>query len=263
MIDITAKLGTRIRYLRQQKGQSQAELARLLGIPRTSLASIEQGKRHIKVEEFSKLSEVYQISCDTLLNSKKEPEILLEASEKKETNSEQIRISVPQNRVDKFRVVLLYILNKVGSKPNISETVIYKLLYFVDFDFYEKYEEQLIGAAYIKNRFGPTPCEFKKIVDKMIEDKEIIKIDVDYQGYQQTRYLPLREPDLTILKANEVEIIDKALNKLSGMSAKQISEYSHADVPLLATYDGKIIDYESVFYRTPTYSVREYNDDEV
>jgi hypothetical protein len=77
------------------------------------------------------------------------------------------RISIPQKNLKKFEQVLLYILCKVGSKPNIGETVIYKLLYFIDFNFYEKYEEQLIGATYIKNQYGPTPKEFIKVVDTM------------------------------------------------------------------------------------------------
>jgi transcriptional regulator with XRE-family HTH domain len=260
----TKKMGMRIQDLRQQKGLSQNDLAKQLGIQRTAISSIEQGKRSVKAEEIFKLSEIFQISCEIIMNPEKEPKILLEEAEKREAISEQIRISVPQKRVDKFKEVLLYILNKVGSKPNIGETVIYKILYFIDFDFYEKYEEQLIGASYVKDKYGPTPYEFRAIVDKIIEDKEIIELkNVDYHGYKQNRYVPLREPDLKILKANEVEIIDKVLNKLSDMSAKQISEYSHSDVPWLTTDDDKIIDYESVFYRTPAYSMRDYNDDEV
>ena len=61
----------------------------------------------------------------------------------------------------KFKEVLLYILEKVGSKPNVGMTVLYKLLYFIDFDYYEKFEEQLLGATYIKNHFT-NPVEFKK-----------------------------------------------------------------------------------------------------
>ena len=64
-------------------------------------------------------------------------------------------------------------LGKVGAKPNVGETVLYKLLYFIDFNYYEKYEEQLIGATYIKNHHGPTPIEFQAIVNEMIEKKEI------------------------------------------------------------------------------------------
>ena len=172
-----------------------------------------------------------------------------------------MRINVPQKNLEKFKQVLLYILNKVGSKPNIGETVIYKLLYFIDFDYYELYEEQLIGASYIKNTYGPTPLEFKKICDKMIEQKEITKVENTYFDYPQTKYLPLREANLQILKASEIKLIDAVLEKLSDMNGVQISEYSHKDVPWLTTKDGNIIEYESVFYRTIPYCVRKYNED--
>ena len=76
------------------------------------------------------------------------------------------RISVPQERLDKFKEVLLYIIKKVGAKPNVGEAVLCKLLYFIDFDYYEKFEEQLIGAIYIRNHFGPTPVEFPAIERK-------------------------------------------------------------------------------------------------
>jgi len=150
--------------------------------------------------------------------------------------------------------------NKVGSKPNIGETVIYKLLYFLDFDYYEKYEEQLIGASYIKNRYGPTPVEFIKIVETMME-KDIVKVESKYFDYPQTKYLPLRKPDLTRLKASEIAVIDDVMNRLSDMNANQISDYSHGDVPWITTGEGEIIEYESVFYRTAPYSVREYSED--
>ena len=51
------------------------------------------------------------------------------------------------------------------------------------------------------------------------------------------------------------------LSRLSDKSATELSEYSHKDVPWLGTEDGKIINYESVFYRTPETSVRIYADD--
>lgn len=171
------------------------------------------------------------------------------------------RISVPQKNLNKFKQVLLYILGKVGSKPNIGETVIYKLLYFIDFNFYEKYEDQLIGATYIKNQHGPTPKEFIKIRKEMIEKDEIVKVKGKYFNFPQTKYLPLILPDLTQLKAHELKVIDDVLNQLSDMNAKQISQYSHEDVPWVTASKGEPIDYETVFYRTSCYSVREYDAD--
>jgi uncharacterized phage-associated protein len=81
-----------------------------------------------------------------------------------------------------------------------------------------------------------------------------------YFHYPQTKYLPLRLPDLSVLNANEIKLIDKVLEKLSDMNANQISEYSHQDVPWLTTEDGGRISYESVFYRAPQYSMKSYKD---
>lgn len=262
MEDIYEKLGKRIKYLREKIGISQQRLAELLGVSRPTVSQIENGERKISAQELIQLSKIFNLTVDNLLDLEKEPEVVIrEAKERKIKEKSRIRIGVPQKNLKKFKEVLLYILNKVGSKPNIGETVIYKLLYFIDFDFYEKYEEQLIGATYIKNHFGPTPIEFKKVIDDMIKNKEIERIESKYFEYPQTKYLPLRKADISILKGYEIETINEVLNKLSDMNAAQISDYSHNDVPWLVTEEGDKIDYESVFYRTPPYSVREYSED--
>ena len=64
---------------------------------------------------------------------------------------------MPTLQVDKFKNVLLYILERCAGKPNVGETVLYKLLYFADFNYYELYEEHLTGAKYRKLPFGPVP----------------------------------------------------------------------------------------------------------
>jgi len=251
------EIGRRIKELRERAEVSQQRLAGMLGVSRPTITQIEKGKRKVSSDELAKLAQIFNLSVEGLLCSEEELEVVLvEAGGEKKPES-QLRISVPRRNLEKFREVLLYILNRVGARPNVGETVIYKLLYFIDFDFYEKYEEQLIGATYIKNHYGPTPVEFKKIVDAML-DKDIVKVRNSYFDYPQTKYLPLRKADLSMMRASEIEIIDSVLNRLADMNAAQISEYSHNDVPWLTTGDGEVIEYESVFYRTSPYSVREY-----
>ena len=77
-------------------------------------------------------------------------------------------------------------------------------------------------------------------------------------NYEQRKYLPLREPDLSGFTVNEIQIIDDVLARLSDKTASEMRDYSHGDVPWITAEDGKPIDYESVFYRTPAYSVRNY-----
>ena len=253
-------IGRKIKILRKVAGYSQEELAKLINISRPVLSNMENGERKITAEDIKKLSKIFNVSSDLLLGLQKEPEVFIE-KKKIKRSEEKLRINVPQKNLEKFKQVLLYILNKVGSKPNIGETVIYKLLYFIDFDFYEIYEEQLIGATYIKNHYGPTPIEFKKIVEDMIKEKEIIQINNKYFDYKQTKYLPLIKPDLSKLKANEVQVIDSVINKLSDMNAKEISDYSHRDIPWVYTEVNQPIEYEAVFYRNFPYSVRKYEDE--
>ena len=79
-----------------------------------------------------------------------------------------------------------------------------------------------------------------------------------YFDYPQTKYLPVRKPNLSKLSATELEVIEDVLKRLSDMNAQQISDYSHGDVPWRTAPEGSIIEYEAVFYRTPEYTVREY-----
>ncbi len=255
-------LGFKIKKLREKIDISQSGLAEALGVDRVTISKIENGERKIYAEEIKKLSQYFNVSSDVLLDLKEDIEVIIEKNTTKQKPKKEIRISVPQKNLQKFKEVLLYMLNKIGSKPNIGESVLYKLLYFIDFDFYEKYEEQLIGVTYIKNHYGPTPKEFIKIVKEM-EGKDLIKVKDSYFKHPQTKYLSKRESDLTLLKAHEIKMIDSVLDRLSDMNATEISDYSHRDVPWLTTENEEIIDYESVFYRTKPYSVRTYIEENI
>ena len=261
---MSQSLGHRLKKLREEHGINQEDLAKMLDLDRTALSLIENDKRSLKVEQLVKISKFMNISTDELLNLESPLKVILEKDTSKCVDEKPtIRISVPAKNLKKFKEVLLYVLSKVGAKPNVGETVLYKLLYFIDFNFYEKYEEQLMGATYIKNTYGPTPLEFQEIVKQMIVENELETVKSQYFQRDQKKYLPRREPDLSLLSAAEVKSIDDVLHKLGNMNAAAISEYSHKDVPWMVTNPKEIIDYETVFYRTPDYSVREYSDDDL
>ncbi|OGC25502.1 repressor protein [candidate division WOR-1 bacterium RIFOXYB2_FULL_42_35] len=251
------ELAARLKALREKAGLSQEEISSRLDISRTSISQIENNERGVSSLELAAFSEVFKVSTDYILGLAAEPEVIL-PKEDDHLPKQSLRLSVPRLKLEKFKQVLLYLLEHCAGKPNIGETVLYKLLYFIDFNYYETYEEQLTGATYIKNTYGPTPIEFIKIIDQMEDKGEIRTIKDKYYDYPQKRYLPLVKADLSQLKASEKEIIDKVLMAHSDKTAAEISNYSHEDVPWKATKDKDTIDYELVFYRTPAYSVRSY-----
>jgi len=256
-------LGKFILEQRKKHNLTQDFLASKIGVSRPTYVQVEQGERDLTITEARKLADIFGIIFDDFVQGK-DTSAMVEIKrgvKKAKEDKQEMRISVPQKNLQKFKEVLLYVLSKVGGKPNVGEAVVYKLLYFIDFDFYEKFEEQLVGATYIKNHYGPTPVEFKTIVDDMIKNGEVVKVEGKYFNYPQRKYLPIREPDLTKLKdARELRHIDEVIARLGDKNATELSEYSHEDTPWLVAKENQPLDYEAVFYRTPKTSVRNYDE---
>ena len=255
------QIGQRITELRKLKGLSQEDLAKSVKISRPSLAQIELGNRTVDVLEFQRLSMVLGFSLDDFVSKDFSANQDLEVKAETKSKKAGERISVPSLQVSKFKNVLLYILERCAGKPNVGETVLYKLLYFSDFNYYELYEEHLTGAKYRKLPYGPVPQKLDSIVLQMIDKGQLQRVKTKYHGYSQTRYLPLVKADLTELKASEKEVIDGVIQQLSDWSAAAISNYSHKDMPWLASKEGEEINYELAFYREAPFSVRNYGDE--
>jgi transcriptional regulator with XRE-family HTH domain len=249
-----------LKTLRENKGFSQEELSSRLGISRQTLVKYERAESTLPTNIIKKLSGLFDLDpgCFISGNLPQEPEYRIIAEDNSKQSKNDIRIDIPQKNISKFKEALLYILGKAGARPNVGQTVLYKLLYFIDFDYYELYEEQLIGALYIKNTFGPTPIDFAKIIKKMQTDNELEEIKTKHFNHDQTKYMPIRKANLQLFTAREIKHIDMVLEKHADKSAAELSALSHKDVPWITTEDKKVIPYEAVFYRTAETSVRQF-----
>lgn len=191
------QIGERIADLRKYKGFSQEDLAKRVKVSRSSLAQIELGNRGLDILELQKLSQVLEFSLDDFMSKDFAVE---EDSDLKEETSEktEVRISVPTLQVKKFKNVLLYILERCAGKPNVGETVLYKLLYFTDFNYYELYEEHLTGAKYRKLPYGPVPKRFDTIINQMIEKGQLQRVKSSFHGFPQTWILRSKFTTITV-----------------------------------------------------------------
>jgi uncharacterized phage-associated protein len=162
---------------------------------------------------------------------------------------------------EKFREIVHFFIHKTSGIPNVGKTVLYKLHYFSDFDYYEINEIKMTNERYSKIEHGPAPRHFNQIVDELIADNKIEQKTMDYFGHMQIRYCSLREPELTHLNATELRHLENTLCKYSTMNATQIEALSHKDLPWQATEQNEDINYDLVFYRDPEMSVRDYPND--
>ncbi len=162
--------------------------------------------------------------------------------------------------IEKFKQVLQYVILKTSTIDNVGKTVLYKILYFIDFNYYELFEEKLTGETYLKYPYGPAPRDFDDVMSELKDERLIEEKKWTEGRYSRIKYLSTVEPGTSKIAKEELDFIDENIDKYSHFNATQISEHSHKDIPYVAAEDFEELDYELVFYRDAELSVRTYDD---
>ena len=68
---------------------------------------------------------------------------------------------------EKFKKLLHYIISDCELNLNVGKTVIYKLLYFIDFNYFEINEESLTNETYKRLPHGPAPIHFDLAISEL------------------------------------------------------------------------------------------------
>lgn len=242
-------LAKRIKMLRDKQDLSQQDVADEIGVSRATYSDMERANRDITAPEAKKLSEIFDISVDNLLDS-----VWIE--------SKPAPIITKQFQFEekKLKNVLLYILETCGGKPNLGETVLYKLLYFIDFDHYEQYGKPVTGLTYIHQQFGPVPLQTQySVVIEIMKRRNELKIFLqEYFGKKQKRYVALKNHELGVLSEKEKQSALSVLNRCSDMGATEITHYVHCDIPWKITKNGDVIPYQLVFDREFPFAKHHY-----
>jgi transcriptional regulator with XRE-family HTH domain len=249
--------------MRKERGLSQEEVAAHLDMSRLTYMQIEKGGREPNLSELNLLAKLLHTPVSYLVGEQKEIQLRekIQIAEESPAEVQTKKLTEKPFDYEKFKEVFLYVLEKVGAKSNVGETVLYKLLYFIDFDYFEKHWESITGMRYMKNHHGPTPIEFKKYIDQMEREGLLTAIKNPYFKYTQKKYLPREKATVLHLSAEELQHIDGVLTRLSDKGARELSEYSHKDVPWMVHESGEEISYQTVFYRSDDYSVATYKDE--
>ncbi len=150
----------------------------------------------------------------------------------------------------KYQNTILYLCSKLKGEIR-GKKKLAKLLYFVDFDLYEKSQKIITGAKYLAYPMGPFPEALEEITNEMAKNKTLgIKQIKEADGYNPTEvYKCLTEPDLSVFDDEEKKMLDRIILKYGNLTGKQLEELSHAEAPYIGTELRKEIPYELAFYR--------------
>ncbi|MEK7077979.1 MAG: Panacea domain-containing protein [Patescibacteria group bacterium] len=156
----------------------------------------------------------------------------------------------------KYQQIILYLCQKLGGEVR-GKKKLAKLLYFVDFDFYEKYQKSITGDVYKAYPKGPLPSALNEIIADLSKNKALRVGTVREWGkeYAPTEvYENIVKPDMSIFEPEEIKMLDRIIRRYGVLNGEQLAELSHAEAPYTAAKPYQTIPYEFTYYRGTDFS---------
>ncbi|MFC1622497.1 Panacea domain-containing protein [Patescibacteria group bacterium] len=149
----------------------------------------------------------------------------------------------------KYQQAILYFCWKLGKEIR-GKKKLAKLLYYLDFDYYEKYQKYFTGEVYKKLPMGPFPISLESISSEMENKKQlIIEKKEEWNGYNPTEiYKVTKKPNINF-SDQEKQMLDRVVQKYGHLNGKQLENLTHAEAPYIGAEEKKEIPYELSFYR--------------
>jgi len=223
---MTTTYGAFIKELRTQKGISQAEMAKKLGISRASYIAVEQGKRELTLGDFEKVASTLGISLSDLE-----------------------RGEVPD--YEKYKQMILVFLRMDGG---IMKTKLAKLVYLSDFAWYYEHLFSMSGMQYRKITYGPVPDAYLRALDELEEEGKIVvdrKVVDDKPRMCISESLSNKRQKLNKISSEELVLMEAIYNKWKKQRTAEIVNFTHQQLPYALCAVNELIPYELITQEDP------------
>jgi transcriptional regulator with XRE-family HTH domain len=219
--------------LRKANKLSQVELAKQIGISRPTLIAIEKGDRDITLGELKKISEIFDIPVEIILD------------EESSTDSKVSAQSFTKKSFKRFHNLILQCI-KYGAADDgrITKTKLAKLVYLCDFASYYNFLKPISGFEYRKLAQGPVAIQFFDIIDT---DESIC---VESKGRAMLVSL-IEQPTNSELERDEEEIVKSVCEKWKNANTQEIVDFTHNQIPWKVCRDGEVIPYTLINAEDP------------
>jgi len=106
------------------------------------------------------------------------------------------------------------------NTKDLTETKLYKLLYFLDFLHFKEVGRPVTDLEYFAWNYGPVPAKLFFEIKEKKAPKEIGK-------KVKTSFKSLQAPDLNVFSEREIEILEKVAFIFKDAKAKDMTEITH------------------------------------
>lgn len=150
----------------------------------------------------------------------------------------------------KYKEAIVYLCDQLGGEIR-GKKKLAKLLYFLDFDNYEKNHKSITGDVYKKLPMGPFPSAMSAIINDLVKAKKIVlEQEKEKEDYNPTEIYKCKEKaDVSVFDKDELEMLKRVVSVYGHLNGKQLEDLSHAEAPYIATEDKGEIAYELAYYR--------------
>lgn len=149
----------------------------------------------------------------------------------------------------KYKNAVLFFAKKIQN-GTLGKLKMMKLLYFLDFDFFEKFGRSITGDEYLRFENGPVPRMGEKLLKEMNgKEIKITKRKVG-EGYNDQMHIEaLTDFDLNVFEKEELLMLEEIASKWEKFTGTEMKNASHGEAPWIATKPNAVIDYNLALYR--------------
>ncbi|MDR1300545.1 MAG: DUF4065 domain-containing protein [Candidatus Nomurabacteria bacterium] len=229
-----SRLPKNIVQARLDRGYTQEQVARAIGVSRPTYINIESGKKELTLNQAKSLSSILRIDIDDILGASDGSSIF----------------SNPIASTEKYKQIILNAL-KYGaddSDGKITKTKLAKLVYLADFIWYYLHSRPMSGMTYRKYERGPVTDVYFRALDELEEDGTIIR---EPKGRAIMFSLIENTAPTGRLDEKELSLIKKISKAWKGKSTDDIVNFTHEQLPWQICRDGEVIPYGLITQEEP------------
>ncbi len=131
----------------------------------------------------------------------------------------------------KLKALTHYVCWKCENPAVLGATKLNKALWVSDLWSYIRTGVPITGETYVKRQYGPVPRTILTIIGELESEGAIVTRDRQYDTYMKREFIALTEPELSIFSAQEISVIDKAIDFVCHQhTAREISDRTHDDI---------------------------------
>jgi uncharacterized phage-associated protein len=149
----------------------------------------------------------------------------------------------------KYKNAIIFFAKRIQNST-LGKLKMMKLLYYLDFDFFEKYGRSITGDEYLRFDNGPVPRMGEKILKQMNgKEIKIIRRKIG-NGYNDQMHIEaLVDFNVDVFEREELLMLEEIAGKWEKFTGTEMKNASHGEAPWIATPSDGIIDYNLAYYR--------------